>query len=436
MTRSDAVTAAPLMPEVSSAGSGARSTAQSGFTVCALALVSAVFLQKIALPGTGGLFPLNLFIFPVLTIAAFLAGVLEINASAFVWYALFVSMGALSMALSPSAHVSTLSLGFFVVAQSPLVFRGVSSEISYPRVLNFVSTVGCISAIIGILQFAGQFALGADVVFFLDKHMPNNAIVTGYNSVIPLYWSSPVYKSNGVFFLEPSFFCQFLAIATVAELVARPATLRLLILAAGLLCSYSGTGLTMLALFLPFYFLHHGHPRLFVFAALLCLLLMLFGSALSLDAFTRRFSEFSDEQSSGWARFLSMFTVLQDVVLANDATFFLGRGPGTVQEQFRLLSFSAFDPTWGKVIYEYGLLGALAYFRFFYVALCRGPRGLRFAAGYTYLFLGGYLLNPSILMQLAALVVWPAKTSAATDRAREREFGETSSILMPVVGAR
>ena len=105
-----------------------------------------------------------------------------------------------------------------------------------------------------------------------------------------------------------------------------------------------------------------------------------------------------------------MFSVLQNVVFANDLTFFLGRGPGTVQEQFRLLSFNAFDPTWGKVIYEYGLLGALVYFRFFYVAFCRGPRGLRFAVGYTYLFLGGYLLNPSVLMQLAALVVWLGKT--------------------------
>src|SRR5438270_631370 len=132
MRRTDAVLTAPLTPEVSSAESGARSTAQSGFTVCALALLSAVFLQKIAL-------------------------------------------------------------------------------------------------------------LGADVAFFVDKHLPTNAIVSGYNSVIPLYWSSPVYKSNGVFFLEPSFFCQFLAIAVVAELVVRPATLRLLILAAGLLCSYSGT---------------------------------------------------------------------------------------------------------------------------------------------------------------------------------------------------
>ncbi|WP_175361165.1 hypothetical protein [Bradyrhizobium sp. STM 3843] len=424
------------MLEVAPAGAAARLAVRSGFAVCALTLVSAVFLQKIALPGTGGLYPLNLFVFPAVTIAAFLAGVLEINTIALVWYALFVSLGALSTALSPSPHVSALSLGFFVVAQFPLVFRNASSENFQRRMMSFLSTVGCVCALIGVLQFVGQFVVGPDVAFFLDKHLPENVTVAGYNSLIPLYWSSPVYKSNGVFFLEPSFFCQFLAVALVAELVLGSTALRLVILTAGLLCSYSGTGLTMLALFLPFYFLRHGHSRLFVFAALLGLVLIMFGDALSLDAFTRRISEFSDVQSSGWARFLSMFRVLQEVVFANDLTFFLGRGPGTVQEQFRLLSFYAFDPTWGKVIYEYGLLGALAYFRFFYVAFCRGPRGLRFALGYTYLFLGGYLLNPSILMQLAALVVWLGKTAPATDRAREGAPEETGHMFMPALGTR
>lgn len=403
------------MAEISLARATAASPAQYGFALCSFTLLSAVFLQKIALPGTGGLFPVTLLIFPGVTTAAFLLGVLEIEMRLFLWYALFVVMATLSAVLSPSPHVSVLSLGFLVVAQLPLAFRCVSSEISYPRLLNFLSIVGCLSAVIGVLQFAGQFVVGVDAAFFLDKHLPDNVTVSGYNSLIPLYWSSPIYKSNGVFFLEPSFFGQFLAVAMVAELLAGPRTLRLIVLTAGMVCSYSGTGLTMLALFLPFYFLRHGHPRLFLFAALVSLVLIFFGDALSLDAFTRRISEFSDVDSSGWARFLSMFRVLQRVVFANDLTFFFGRGPGTVQEQFRLFSFTAFDPTWGKVIYEYGLLGSLVYFRFLYLAVCKGPKGLQFAVGYTYLFLGGYLLNPSVLMQVAALVTWLGRSPVAME---------------------
>lgn len=428
------------MAEIFLAGAPGRSAAQSGFALCAGGLLLEVILQKIALPGTGGIYPLSLLIFPTITAAAFLAGVVELNTTAFLWYAGFILAGILSTAVSPSPHVSVLSLGFLVVAQLPLVFRCKSSEIPYQRILAFLSTLGCLCALIGILQFMGQFVVGVDVVFFLDKHMPESMTVSGYNSLIPLYWTSPVYKSNGVFFLEPAFFCQFLAMAVVAELLVGPRALRLTALTAGLVCSYSGTGLTMLALFLPFYFLRHGHSRLFFFVGLISLVLIFFGDALSLDAFTRRLSEFSDVDSSGWARFLSMFRVLQKVVFANDLTFFLGRGPGTVQEQFRLFSFNAFDPTWGKVIYEYGLVGSLVYSRFFYLAFCKGPKGLRFAVGYTYLFLGGYLLNPSILMQVAALVVWLGKTSATTDRSGRAEVKPHGRFTMipatPALGAR
>ena len=424
------------MSEISQARAGVRPAAQTGFALCAVVLLLEVFLQKIALPGTAGIYPLTLLIFPAVTAAAFVAGVLEINTAAFIWYAAFILVGILSTALSPSPHVSVLSLGFLVVAQLPLVFRCTTSN-PYPRVLEFLSKLGCLCALIGVLQFMGQFVVGVDAVFYLDKHMPESMTVSGYNSLIPLYWTSPVYKSNGVFFLEPAFFCQFLAMAVVAELLMGPRTLRLVVLAAGLLCSYSGTGLTMLALFLPFYFFHHGHSRLFFFAGLVPIVLIFFGDALSLDAFTRRLSEFSDVDSSGWARFISMFRVLQNVVFANDLTFFLGRGPGTVQEQFRLFSFNAFDPTWGKVIYEYGLIGSLAYFGFFYVAFCKGPKGLRFAVGYTYLFLGGYLLNPSILMQVAALVVWLGKSAAdqADQIPAEKRGRFTTSHALPALGA-
>lgn len=383
---------------------------QSGFALCAFSLVSAIFFQKIALPGTDGIFPISLFILPTITALAVVFNILEINIRAFACYALFVFAGVLSATASPSAHVSVLSLGLLLVVQFPLVFRLGPSRIPYERLLTFLSTVGCICALLGALQFVSQFVFGSQVAFFMDKSVPDAVTMKGFNSLIPLYWSSQVFKSNGIFFLEPSFFCQFLAIAMVAELLVGARVLRLLAITAGIVSSYSGTGLTMLALFLPFHFLRHGHFRLFCFVAILSLALIFFGDAIAIDAFTRRLSEFSNVHSSGWARFLSMFSVLKKVVLANDLTFFVGRGPGTVQEQFQQFSFYAFDPTWGKLIYEYGLLGSLIYGAFFYFSFCKGPRGLRFAVGYTYLILGGYLLNPSVLMQVAALVGWFGNT--------------------------
>ena len=387
-------------------GAAPTVASDAAFLLCSGTLVSAIFLQKIAMPGTEGSLPINLVLFLAAGFCAFLFDVVEINPTALLWYALFVVTGAVSLAVSSSARASPLSLGLLLAVQLPLVFRLAPSLLTLVRLRGFVSTLGCVCAAVGLVQFTAQFVVGSRIAFFLDTSLPDGFVLKGFNSIIPLYYASTTWKSNGFFFLEPSFFCQFLAVAFVAELLIASRVLRLLLLGAGLLISYSGTGLTMLALFLPVYFVRRGSIQLMVAAAFACVVLIFFGDAFHIDAVTARLSEFSDDQSSGWARFLSMFTVLQDIILANDFTLFTGLGPGTVQQSFERLPYFAFDPTWGKLLYEYGLAGTFAYLGFFYACFCKGAPGFRFALGYTYFFLGGYLLNPSVLMQMTSLVVW------------------------------
>jgi hypothetical protein len=84
-------------------------TWDAAVVLCFGTLVSAVFLQKIALPGTGGSLPLNLCIFLVVAITAFVFDVVEINPPALLWYVLFVGAGALSMAQSSSGRASVVT---------------------------------------------------------------------------------------------------------------------------------------------------------------------------------------------------------------------------------------------------------------------------------------------------------------------------------------
>jgi hypothetical protein len=384
---------------------------QVGFATCASVLLAAVFLQKLALPGTDGRFPLNLAVFPTIVIAAFALRVLELDFRALACYVLFLFAAALSFVSSSSPRVSALSLGFLLAVQFPLAFKFSDAGPCYRRLLHLLSMIGCLCAVLGVLQFAAQFVVGSRLAFFLDTGLPDSVMLKGYDSLIPLFWTSPVYKSNGIFFLEPSLFCQFLALAIVAELLVGARVLRLLILGAGLFTSYSGTGLTMLALFVPAHFLRRGFVRnesvkVLLVIGIACAALIYFGRSVSFDAFTSRLDEFNDVHSSGWGRFVSMFVVLPEVLFVDGLTFLIGRGPGTVTEYFDKFPFGAFDPTWGKLVYEYGLIGASIYGAFFYFAFCKGARGLRFAMGYTYFFLGGYLLNASLVMQVASLVAW------------------------------
>ena len=123
---------------------------QAAFILCAVTLLSSIFLQKIALPGTGGQHPLNLVIFPATTLAAFLLGVIEVNTPALLFYSLVVLAGGISAAMSPSGQMSLLSLGYFLAVQFPLIFRLTALEFSYQRLLKFLAAIGCIFALLGV----------------------------------------------------------------------------------------------------------------------------------------------------------------------------------------------------------------------------------------------------------------------------------------------
>jgi hypothetical protein len=75
-------------------------------------------------------------------------------------------------------------------------------------------------------------------------------------------------------------------------------------------------------------------------------------------------------------------------------------------EHFQRLPYEAFDPTWGKLVYEYGLAGTAIYACFFYHAIARVRRPVTFALAFTYVFLGGYLLNAFVIAQMLVLVAW------------------------------
>src|ERR1700733_11343584 len=102
------------MAEISLTRAITPSAAQLGSVLCASVLLSAVLLQKVALPATRGVYPLNLVIFPAVATLSFVFGVLQIDTVAFLWYALFVLAGALGAAVAPTAHPSFFSFGFFL----------------------------------------------------------------------------------------------------------------------------------------------------------------------------------------------------------------------------------------------------------------------------------------------------------------------------------
>jgi hypothetical protein len=239
-------------------------------------------------------------------------------------------------------------------------------------------------------------------------------LMSGFNFMIPIIWGSPILKSNGVFFAEPSFFCQFLAVGLIVELLRAARPLRLILIGLGIVCSYSGSGLMTLALFVPWYIINRRRYDLMVFGVIAFLLLLTQAESLQLSAITDRTAEFTNPNSSGFGRFVSIFLVINEFILRDLPTLLFGRGPGSVMEFFSRLHYGAFDPTWGKVFYEYGLVGSIFYVVFFTKSYVLSRRELRVPLAFTYFFLGGYLVNSSIIIQLLVLVALPAERWSRT----------------------
>jgi hypothetical protein len=83
-------------------------------------------------------------------------------------------------------------------------------------------------------------------------------------------------------------------------------------------------------------------------------------------------------------------------------------GPGAIDVFFNNYYIDVHDPTWGKVFFEYGLVGTLPFAVF---VLCSffgdaPEKWLSSALFFNWLLLGGYLLSAPVAGLVLALAVW------------------------------
>lgn len=380
-----------------------------GFSYVFLLIVLSVFLQKIAIPGSNGSLPVSLLGLTGASVLGLMTGHLRISTLAFSAYLAFLVIILASYVTSSSPSVSVGSLALLAMVQFPLVLRLAPDTLDYRRLLDLANASFLLVALCGIVQFVGQFVVGTSLTYALDLHLPSALFLENFNRLNPLFYGSNYLKSNGFFLAEPSFFSQYVAIGVIIELMTRRRLSWLLVYALALVFSFSGTGFIMLGVFLPTYVLRRGGPVLL--AAILAALVALIAgaNAVGLDFFVDRATEFTRQGTSGHARFVSPFLYLGDIVFSDPATMLIGRGPGTITEFFKIFSYEAFDPTWAKIVYEYGLLGTAAYVAFLLAALrAVQPRFLTVPLVVLYGVLGGYAQNAFIVSLLAVFLSWTA----------------------------
>lgn len=373
-------------------------------------IIGVTFLQKLAVTLTADV---QLFFGFILLAALTAIGVvfsrLEIRPVRCAFYLLAMAL----MSAVQLAHLDSFSLPSLIMlmlVHLPYIF-GLRPGLARPGIeLEYFVKAMAVLAGLGIAQYFAQYVIGTRLAFPVEHFIPEAVRVEGFNSLNPVRYMGEHYKSTGVFFLEPAIFCQFLAIAIVIDMVYFRNWKRIILYICGIAVTFSGTGLFLLFLLVPFFLIEKRQfIALLLFVAAI-LSAPIWAYPLGLGGFVDRAAEFLNPYSSGFARFISMFFVLRDFIIPYPDKLFFGVGAGSISSGISSeVDYTYFDPTWGKVIYEYGAIAALAYFALLAALFTSAHRSryVKAALLIQFLVLGGYIIPPTIHGLIVALIAWP-----------------------------
>jgi hypothetical protein len=220
-------------------------------------------------------------------------------------------------------------------------------------------------------------------------------------------------KSNGFFLREPSIFSVAMALAILLELSMGKRYWALAVLGAGLLLTYSGAGLLCLGVAMLFPLGQRTVLRVGGVAALAAAVYFILGDVLNLSYTLARAGEITSESSSAYCRFVYPGVATLEQLDAEPWTSLLGHGPGTMVRMGATCA-DGHQTTYGKLLFEYGLLGALVFGALLAGALNRSgaPIRIRAALAITWLLLGGNLVASEMLLAIYLLsAMWPEDTA-------------------------
>jgi hypothetical protein len=267
-------------------------------------------------------------------------------------------------------------------------------------------------ALAGIAQFFAQFLFAPEWLFDYTALIPAPLRASGGWNTVTL--AGEWIKSNGFFLREPSIFSIALALALLGELSLARRAWVIATLGLALLLTYSGSGLLCLAVAMLFPLGRRSVLRVLACAAVAAAVFFVLGEALNLSYTVDRADELSSDRTSAYCRFAYPGAMVLQQLDSNVWATLLGHGPGTMVRMGGTCA-DLHQPTYAKVLFEYGLAGALAFGVLILGALNRSaaPVRIRAALGVTWLLLGGYLLSSELLLLIYLFsAMWPEGTAA------------------------
>ena len=202
-------------------------------------MVAVTVLQRFAVPGTGEIVGVGFALGLIATVFGLGRGILRTEPRRLVLYAVMIG-GLLVTLLVKSSPYSLSSFLMLAVLYLPFIAMFRVSVDEDPQGLNVFQRLMALLAVAGLLQMAVQFVAKPEWMFPLDMFLPEQLFISQFNLRIPITDSLPYLKGNGLVFLEPSHFSQFLAFSILIELAYFRRFPRLALLGSAYLTSFSG----------------------------------------------------------------------------------------------------------------------------------------------------------------------------------------------------
>ncbi|MGC1524052.1 MAG: hypothetical protein WA803_21110 [Steroidobacteraceae bacterium] len=418
--------AAPTRATADAAGGAVPATNGLRFALLVTPLIGATFLSNFAIPpfGAQGI-GISIFVLLAAVIAGTVGGGMRIEPRRLTLYFMLVGSLGLIQLLQPEAF-SPLSLLLLVAVHLPYAVTVPHSD-DGDRIIGFFLGVATIFALLGIAQFCLQFFVSPRYLFPIENFVPNTFIVQHFNHQAAMEYGSHEYRANGVFFLEPSFFSQFLAVAILAELCTRGRITRLAIFGLALIASYSGTGIVVLAVCLPWCLVARRRWGLLLAGMLGSVAIILLHEYVHPVRLLSRLAEFGSSHSSGFSRFVGGFYLFDRFLWGDPWRALFGYGAGAFSNYASRAHYGADEMALFKIVLEFGLVGAVAYFGFLFCCLfySPAPRILTLAIGITYLLNGIY--TPFAHGLALSLLLW----KPGPERERRGQWLGKSSLRTP-----
>jgi hypothetical protein len=417
---------------------GAESTLRGlRFALLAAPLIGATFLSKFGFPplATQGIGVSIFFLLGALAAGSVLGGV-RIEPRRLALFTAMIGILGLIQIFQPDSFSPT-SLLLLVAVHLPYIFTLPGGD-DKDRIIKFFLGIVTVFAWCGIAQYGLQFFVDPRFLFPIDTFTPDSFIVQLFNHQATMGYGTHEYRANGVFFLEPSFYSQVLAVAIVAELCTRGRLSRLAVYGLALIVSYSGTGIIVLAVCLPLCLTAQRRWGLLVLGMLILAVIIPLQLYFHTNRLLSRIAEFDSAQSSAYMRFVGGFYLFDRFLWHDPGRALFGYGAGSFTNYAtRIHYLAAAEMALFKMVFEYGVVGASAYFGFLFCCLfySPAPRLLTLAVAITY-FLNG-IYNPFAHGLALSLLLWNSgRTSEASTRWLapiwpRRASADSAAFLLP-----